>query len=168
MTSVIVLVGEAARNLRHVQSLVAAGSVVVLAPSLESVGRWLQRSSRRDDGASSHDVVTAGDLMIDLTSRSAAWGERTLPLTDRELQLLGLLARDPGRAWSFSEISDRVWREPYFGDRGPIRAAVQRLRRKLTDAGVAVPLEAVRGVGFRLGTRRAGRADRESSGAAGI
>jgi DNA-binding response OmpR family regulator len=151
MMSVIVLIGDAARNVRHIQSLVTGGSVVVLAPSVESAGRWLLRSaSRRHRSAASHDVIAADELVIDLTSHKAMWAGRILPLSDRELHLLGLLAQDPGRAWSFAELTDRVWGSPYYGDRGPVRAAVQRLRGKLWDAGVDVTVEAVRGVGFRL------------------
>jgi DNA-binding response OmpR family regulator len=96
-------------------------------------------------------VVDAGELVIDLTSRQARWRDRVLPLTDRELSLIAFLAQDPGRAWSFAELSNHVWGGTHYGDRGQVRAAVQRLRGKLADAGVEVTVEAVRGVGYRLG-----------------
>jgi DNA-binding response OmpR family regulator len=60
------------------------------------------------------------------------------------------LAEEPGRALSFRELLANVWNIGAHGDASIVRAAVKRLRRKLSVAGAEVRIEAVRGVGFRL------------------
>ena len=49
-----------------------------------------------------------------------------------------------------SELHEAAWGTRYVGDRDSVYSLVKRLRRKLTEAGVALDLLAVRGVGFQL------------------
>ena len=71
-----------------------------------------------------------------------------LDLSRTEFELLHLLLRNPGRAFSRSYLLDMVWGEMYVtGDRS-VDNAVLRLRKKLGDWGDAI--ETVWGVGYRL------------------
>jgi DNA-binding response OmpR family regulator len=149
--SLIIFVGEVGRHLPHIADLVRAGVLVLIAPSLEEAGRWLKESrAELSHERSPHQVVGFGDLMIDSTSHLARWRGADIPLTERELQILAALAEDPGRAWSFAELTERAWGTAYYGGPATVSAAVQRLRHKLARAGVAAYVESVRGIGFRL------------------
>ncbi len=71
-----------------------------------------------------------------------------IELTRTEFDLLALLLRNPGRAFSRSYLLDTVWGENYVtGDRS-VDNTILRLRKKLGALGGAI--ETVWGVGYRL------------------
>jgi hypothetical protein len=83
--------------------------------------------------------------------RTVCWGDgRSVRLTPLEFALLQTLSAQPGRVWSFSELSRKVWATGFVGDGAQVRAVVKRLRRKLAEAAAPVLVETVRGAGFRL------------------
>jgi two-component system, OmpR family, response regulator MtrA len=97
-----------------------------------------------------HQVVEFGKLRLDADLREATWRGSPLPLSAREFDLLYALTRDPGRVWTFAELTTHVWQRPYLGDVEAVVSAVKRLRRQLRAAAPAVHVESVRGVGYRL------------------
>lgn len=101
-------------------------------------------------GAPAHRVVECGKLRLDADLREASWHGSSLPLSAREFDLLYALARDPGRVWTFAELTTHVWNRPYLGDTDAVVSAVKRLRRQVREVTGAVLVESVRGVGYRL------------------
>jgi DNA-binding response OmpR family regulator len=97
-----------------------------------------------------HRVVEFGKLRLDADLREATWRGSRLPLSAREFDLLFALTRDPGRVWTFAELTTHVWERPYLGDIEAVVSAVKRLRRQLRAAAPGVAVESVRGVGYRL------------------
>jgi DNA-binding response OmpR family regulator len=147
----VVLVGEAASDHRRIDELREAGTLVILASSPDMVRAWLPDAlAEQRDSVASHVVVRVDDLEVDLTEQRARWRGRNLALTHHDLQILALLGRDAGRVWTFMDLLTRVWGTEYFGDGEAVHSAIQRLRSKLTSAGVDLSIESVRGVGFRL------------------
>lgn len=94
-------------------------------------------------------VVRVGELEVDRSRRRAWWRNTPLALTQRERDLLALMAPDPGRVWTYRELHAAAWHGRYL-DPGPVHAAVKRLRRKLREASVLLRIDAVRGVGYEL------------------
>lgn len=101
-------------------------------------------------GVSAHRVVECGKLRLDADLREAAWCGMLLPLSAREFDLLFALTCDPGRVWTFAELTTQVWNRPYLGDTDAVVSAVKRLRRQIRDITGSVVVESVRGVGYRL------------------
>jgi DNA-binding response OmpR family regulator len=100
------------------------------------------------DRAKANASVTYGPLHLDPDAYRATLEGRPLDLTRTEFELLHLLLRNPGRAFSRSYLLDTVWGETYVtGDRS-VDNAILRLRRKLGPLGKAI--ETVWGVGYRL------------------
>lgn len=97
-----------------------------------------------------HRVVECGKLRIDADLREATWRGSVIPLSAREFDLLLALAGDPGRVWTFAELTTHVWKRPYLGDTDAVVSAVKRLRRQIRTVTGAVTVESVRGVGYRL------------------
>ena len=91
-----------------------------------------------------------GDFEVDLIQRRARWRDMNLPVTNFEFRVLALLAQDPGRVLSFTELMRQVWDVSYAADAAPLRSLVKRLRKKLAYAGAGITIEAVRGIGYRL------------------
>jgi DNA-binding response OmpR family regulator len=97
-----------------------------------------------------HRVVEFGKLRLDADLREVTWRGSLVPLSAREFDLLFALTRDPGRVWTFAELTTHVWERPYLGDIEAVVSAVKRLRRQLRAAAPGVVVESVRGVGYRL------------------
>jgi two-component system, OmpR family, response regulator MtrA len=97
-----------------------------------------------------HRVVECGKLRMDADLREAAWRGTPLPLSAREFDLLYVLSRDPGRVWTFAELTTHVWNRPYLGDTDAVVSAVKRLRRQIREVTGSVVVESVRSVGYRI------------------
>ena len=89
----------------------------------------------------------AGPLRLDPAGYEATLDGEPLDLTRTEFDLLALLIRNPGRAFSRQYLLDTVWGADYItGDRS-VDNAILRLRKKLGSLGDSV--ETVWGVGYR-------------------
>lgn len=95
------------------------------------------------------DQSTAyGPLALDPAAHYATLHGQPLDLTRTEFDLLHLLLRNPGRAFSRTYLLDAVWGETFItGDRS-VDNAILRLRKKLGSFGDQI--ETVWGVGYRL------------------
>jgi DNA-binding response OmpR family regulator len=93
-------------------------------------------------------VLTYGPLRLDPEAYRATREGEPLDLTHTEFELLHLLLRNPGRAFSRTYLLDTVWGETYVAGDRSVDNAILRLRRKLDDTGEAI--ETVWGVGYRL------------------
>ncbi len=88
-------------------------------------------------------------LTVDSARRVATLGGAPLSLTAREIDLLIFFMRHPGRAWSRTDLLDKVWGWQ-FGDQSTVTVHVRRLREKIED-DPADPqrIRTVWGVGYR-------------------
>jgi len=128
-------------------------SVLLFFPDSATAARTLAESMPEvlaDVHEETAPALSYGGLVIDSLRLEVTWDGTLVQLTKLERQLLSCLATSPIRAWPYEDLYRAVWREAWLGDTSALHATVKRLRRKLTEAGVTVTLEAVRGVGFRL------------------
>ncbi len=92
-----------------------------------------------------------GDLVLDRRRHEVTVGGKNVDLTPLEFQILELLAREPGRAWSRNELLNEVWKTEYEGYQRNINPHINRLRNKIEpDPENPRYLLAVRGVGYKL------------------
>lgn len=92
--------------------------------------------------------ICYGPLRLDPAAYQVTMEGAIVDLTRTEFDLLHLLLRNPGRAFSRTYLLDTIWGANYVtGDRS-VDNAVLRLRKKLGTLGDAV--ETVWGVGYRL------------------
>src|SRR5512141_63152 len=91
--------------------------------------------------------VQRGGLRLDPQAYLAVLDGETLDLSRTEFDLLHLLLRNPGRAFSRAYLLDTVWGETYVGGDRSVDNAMLRLRKKLGPIGDR--LETVWGVGYR-------------------
>ncbi|MEU7469652.1 response regulator transcription factor [Streptomyces sp. NPDC044984] len=91
-------------------------------------------------------VLKAGSLSLDLRTRRARAGDRTVDLTAREFVLLELFLRHPGQVLSREQILSHVWGYDFDPGSNIVDVYVRALRKKLG----AEKVETVRGMGYRL------------------
>jgi two-component system, OmpR family, response regulator len=93
--------------------------------------------------------VERGDLVYDLGSRACLVQGNSVALTSREDQMLRRLLLANGACVSRQELLDDVWGANAGIDASNLDIYVRRLRDKLAP----VPVENVRGIGYRIGAR---------------
>jgi DNA-binding response OmpR family regulator len=85
-------------------------------------------------------------VTLDLRTRRAAVGDRSVELTSREYALLEVLLRHPDQVLSREQLLSHVWGYDFDPGSNVVEVYVRYLRRKL---GADV-IETVRGMGYRL------------------
>ena len=103
----------------------------------------------RRHGGEQGTLLQAGDLVLNLVTREARRGSQPIPLTPRELNLLEVLLRTPGRVFTRTQLLERVWGYDFDPQTNLVDVNIQRLRKKIDAAGTPL-LETVRGVGYRM------------------
>ena len=107
--------------------------------------------ARRVSPAESGSVAATqniGALSIDRRSQKVFINGEDVYLTPKEFDLLAYLATDPGAVYRRNDIMNEVWDTNWYGTTKTVDAHVAALRKKLGNQDW---IEAVRGVGFRLG-----------------
>jgi len=103
----------------------------------------------RSDAGSSDSaamVLSHGDLSLDLRTRRASVGGRSVDLTAREFTLAEMFLRNPGHVLSREQLLSGAWGYDFDPGSNVVDVYVRYLRRKL---GVEF-FETVRGMGYRL------------------
>jgi two-component system response regulator RegX3 len=88
-----------------------------------------------------------GSLRLDRDGRRVFLEGAEIALTPKEFDLLSLLASRPGAVHTRESLISDVWDVHWFGSTRTLDVHVGALRRKL---GIAIEVQTVRGVGFRL------------------
>jgi len=91
--------------------------------------------------------LRVGDLTLDLASHEVHRGARPVHLSARELMLLKVLMREPGRVFTRTELCERVWEHPHEYDTKLVEVFIGRLRRKISDPPL---IHTVRHVGYTI------------------
>jgi DNA-binding response OmpR family regulator len=111
----------------------------------------LLRRVALDTASSSSDAaqpLTFATLVVDQAGHRATLAGKSLELSRREMDLLELLLRHPGRTFSRDFLLERLWGPDFDGLDRAVDTQMVRLRRKLGDLGVC--METVWGVGYRF------------------
>ena len=114
----------------------------------ELVARVRAILRRTREGPAPQEVITLGDLEVDMRRREARCSGEVVALTTREFDLLAFLANNVGLALSRQQLLDGVWGSDWYGDERTVDVHVAQLRKKL---GPDLPLATVWGVGYRFG-----------------
>lgn len=95
--------------------------------------------------------IHIGELTVDLSKRSVVMGNTEVMLTNREFEILYLLASSPGRVFSKEQIYDLVWEEPYSGDYNIVMSHIRNISEKIEDnPSKPFYIQTVWGVGYRF------------------
>jgi two-component system, OmpR family, response regulator MprA len=111
----------------------------------ELVARLRALARRSSDAIAGATVRSYADLSLDVEGRRATRSGRPIELTGREVDLLELLLRSPGRVVTRERALDEIWDAGAQGN--VVDRYVTRLRRKL---GSPPLIRTVRGSGFTL------------------
>ena len=117
---------------------------------LTRVKKILRRKSgeAKPAAATNKESIVRGRLQLDLASYTVSIADEPLDLTIVEFRLLELLARQPGKVFSRTQIMERINGMDYFAAERSVDVQIAGLRKKLGPYKDGI--ETVRSVGYRL------------------
>jgi DNA-binding response OmpR family regulator len=140
-------------ELERVRGLQAGADDYVVKPfgRQELVARvqaLLRRGGR--DAAEQQESYADDRLTIDFGQRAVTFDGTDVSLTPLEFKLLAAFVRHPRQVLSRDQLLELVWGDAYGVSGDQVKLYVGYLRRKLApDDPAAVPIETVRGFGYR-------------------
>jgi DNA-binding response OmpR family regulator len=114
----------------------------------------LRRAELSRDDEVEEEPIEQGDLRIDFEKRQVEVRGEPVRLTYVEFEILGALARAPGRVFSRTMLLERVWGDSAYRDPRTIDVHIRHLREKLErDPRHPELIFTMRGVGYRFRDR---------------
>lgn len=96
------------------------------------------------------EVLTLGNVVIDLAGRLVRIGLDEIPLRHKEFELLRVFATNLNRVLDREDLVAQVWGEEYEGDNRVVDVQICRLKEKLRKfPSCALEIQAIRFVGYR-------------------
>ena len=109
------------------------------------------RRSRMGGEAREDEPIECGELRIDFNRRMVTLREEEIRVTYVEFEILGALARSPGRVLTRETLLEHVWGDSEYRDPRTVDVNIRHLREKLeSEPKEPEFLFTVRGVGYRF------------------
>lgn len=118
----------------------------------EITGKSSEESNKANKGES--NVVTVGDLTLDLNKFEVKVRGEIMDLTLREFEVIKYLAGQPGQVVTREVLLEKVWGYEYYGDIRTVDVTVRRIREKIEkDTSNPKILITKRGVGYYIASK---------------
>ena len=94
--------------------------------------------------------ISRNGLEINLSNYHVSIDGETVPFTPKEVEILYLLASNPGQVYDRDTILSQVWGYDYFGDTRTVDTHIKRIRQKIRCESHPYSLITVYGVGYKF------------------
>ena len=108
----------------------------------------LRRSTEQE--VSNERMVNIGGLTIDLSRYSITLLGKTIVCTPKEIEILHLLASNPGQVFSREQLLTRIWGYEFAGETRTVDTHIKRIRAKLEDPAFKWGIKTLYGVGYKF------------------
>jgi two-component system alkaline phosphatase synthesis response regulator PhoP len=100
----------------------------------------------------SNDVISARDIVMDLSSRKVYKSNKMIEMSFKEFEILKLLILNKGKVMSREVLLEKIWGYDYFGETRTVDVHIRYLRQKIEDEAEEnkMYIETVRGIGYRF------------------
>ena len=96
------------------------------------------------------NVVSYNGLTIDLNSYSVTLRGEHVICTPKEIEILYMLASNPGQVFTRDTLLSRVWGYDFAGETRTVDTHIKRLRAKLDSDGLGWSIKTIYGVGYKF------------------
>lgn len=110
----------------------------------------LRRSSEQPRSDST--VVSYNGLTIDLKSYTVTLRGQPVVCTPKEIEILHMLASNPGQVFTREQLLSRVWGYDFAGETRTVDTHIKRIRAKLDSTGLGWSIKTIYGVGYKFET----------------
>lgn len=146
----IVFVSSAADNMNIVMAVNMGGDDFIAKPfDLNVLTAKVQAVLRRT--YSFHEQVNhivRGGALLNLGDASLTYQGRRLDLTKNDYKILRILMEHAGKVVSRNSIMEQLWQSDSFIDDNTLTVNINRLRKKLSDAGLTDYIKTKKGLGY--------------------
>ena len=104
------------------------------------------------------NLLTIGDLTMDIEQRRVTRGGEEIPLLPKEFSILEYLIRNKEKVLSREQIEDQIWNYEYSGSSNNVDGYMSRLRKKIDEGREQKLIHTMRGMGWVI------RAPRDEGG----
>lgn len=111
----------------------------------------LRRANGSESVESNNDILTCGDLTVNLARRTVLKKGKLIDLTMKEFDLMSSLMLAKGRVLNRDQLMEKVWDIEFCGDARTVDVHIRYLRQKIEDEPENPKyILTVRGVGYRF------------------
>ena len=104
------------------------------------------------------NLLTIGDLTMDIEQRRVTRGGEEISLLPKEFSILEYLIRNKEKVLSREQIEDQIWNYEYSGSSNNVDGYMSRLRKKIDEGREQKLIHTMRGMGWVI------RAPRDEGG----
>lgn len=100
--------------------------------------------------AANERIVNIGGLYIDLGRYAVSLFDEPMVCTPKEIEIMYLLASNPGQVFSREQLLTRVWGYEYAGETRTVDTHIKRIRTKLDTPAFRYGIKTLYGVGYKF------------------
>lgn len=120
----------------------------------EITAKAMENEANNKNSEANSNVLTVGDLSLDLSKFEVKVRGEVIDLTLREFEVIKYLANQPGQVVTRETLLEKVWGYEYYGDIRTVDVTVRRIREKIEkDTSNPKILITKRGVGYYIASR---------------
>ena len=149
----VVFISSASDNMNIVMAMNMGGDDFIVKPfDLDVLLAKIQAILRRtyDFGSHSSALMEHGHVILNLSDISLLWQGEKIELSKNEFRILQLLYEHAGSTVNRDSIMKRLWDNECFVDDNTLTVNMNRLRKKLEEAGIHDFILTKKGVGYQL------------------
>ncbi len=109
----------------------------------------LRRTSEQQQGADD-GCVSHQELVIDIKSYTVTLRGKPIICTPKEIEILFMLASNPGQVFTREQLLNRVWGYDFAGETRTVDTHIKRIRAKLDNTGLNWSIKTIYGVGYKF------------------
>lgn len=98
------------------------------------------------------ELISLGNLKMNHSSHEVQIGEEMLDLTVKLFELLWILASNPERVFSKTDLYEKIWKEDYVDDTNTLNVHIHALRQELAkySSDQTPTIKTVWGLGYKI------------------
>lgn len=148
----IIFISSASDNMNIVMAINMGGDDFIAKPfDLDVLAAKVQAILRRTYSFQNQpSVLEYKNILLNLSDMSLSCGERRLELTRNEFRILQILFENAGAVVTREGIMKRLWDDECFVDDNTLTVNMNRLRKRLEEAGINMVISTKKGVGYQL------------------
>ncbi len=128
---------------------IGANDYLVKPFSIDELMARIRAMTRSKEGQVGN-ILTAGDLTMNVATHQVTRGGRPISLSAKEYALLEYLMHNQNIVLSREKIEDHIWNFDYEGGTNVVDVYISYLRKKIDEGSDVKLISTVRGVGYML------------------
>ncbi|OQB25808.1 MAG: Transcriptional regulatory protein SrrA [Firmicutes bacterium ADurb.Bin182] len=109
----------------------------------------LRRTQEQQEG-NEEGIIKHDELVIDMKSYTVILRGQPVVCTPKEIEILYLLASNPGNVFTREQLLNKVWGYDFAGETRTVDTHIKRIRAKLNNANLNWSIKTIYGVGYKF------------------